>query len=485
MESNKKRTEQDDLTPEADILPSLEARNLRFRSSRCGVQFGWWIAITAALVAIAILLTFTLTFSTAKKKYTTLLEDSTPKLVSTDSGALELDPEDLKTLESVWRSYSLYADAMDSEAMLEAAFKAYVEASGDRYAVFYTEEEYRAISEANSGQYVGIGVSFAQKTLNFEDEKYLVFSVSSVVNNSPAEVAGICVGDCIFAIVEESGAQKTLTELGYDAAVAAIKGEAGTTVDLIILRPNGDSYDTVPVTCTRAQVESISAKGWIVDSDPPVAVIRISSFDLNTPTQFCKAVDDCKAAGVTKFVFDVRENPGGDLRSVKAILSWFLQEGDLILQTTDKSGNVSHERCVAVTYTGEASGCSVSAQQIGQYHDLDFVVLCDEKTASAAEVFTATLRDFGLSREIVGQKTYGKGIMQSIFELTFKEIKGYIKLTTHSYVTQCGESYHEKGIEPSICAMRTAGTEKLPVDSMTWEQDIQLQTAVYLITVEE
>ena len=75
--------------------------------------------------------------------------------------------------------------------------------------------------------------------------------------------------------------------------------------------------------------------------------------------------------------------------------------------------------------------------------------------------------------------------MQSVFELTFKEIKGYIKLTTHSYVTQCGESYHEKGIEPSICAMRTAGTEKLPVDSMTWEQDIQLQTAVYLITVEE
>lgn len=212
-------------------------------------------------------------------------------------------------------------------------------------------------------------------------------------------------------------------------------------------------------------------------------MVRISSFDLNTPTQFRKVVDNCKEAGAKKFVFDVRANPGGDLRSVRAILSYFLQEGDLILQAIDKNGKVSQEtNCVPVIYTGEASGCSVLQQQIGQYRDLDFAILCDENSASAAEVFTATLRDFELPRIIVGQKTFGKGIMQSIFELPFKGMKAYIKLTTHSYVTQCGESYHEKGIEPSVFSERSAGTENLSVDSLTWEQDIQLQTAVSKLT---
>lgn len=261
MESNEKRKEQDDLTPEADILPSLEESQRRLKNGRYGFQFGWWVAITAVLVAIAILLTFTLTIGFSKKKYTSLLEDSLPQLVSSDANDIEQDAENLKTLENVWRSFSLYADSMDAQTMLEAAFKAYVEASGDRYAVFYTEEEYRAMSEANSGQYVGIGVTFLQKNLYFGDEKHLVFSVTAITQDSPAATAGICVGDCIFAVTDENGVQKTITELGYDAAIAAIKGEVGTTVDLVIQRPNGDSYAPVFVTCTRAQVEKFPQKG--------------------------------------------------------------------------------------------------------------------------------------------------------------------------------------------------------------------------------
>lgn len=475
--------ERDDCLSETDASSPLGERQQKSENGRYGSRFGWWVTITSILVAVAILLTFALTLTYSKKKYTALLEGLPPNLVSTDSGTLEQDAENLKTLESVWRSYSLYADSMDPEAMLEAAFKAYVAASGDRYAVFYTEAEYRAISEANSGQYVGIGVSFCEKTLTIEGDEYLVFSVVSIAEDSPAAYAGICVGDCIFAIVDENGAQKTISELGYDAAIAAIRGEKGTTVDLVIRRPN---EEIVTITCMRDQVDNISAKGWILESDPTVAVVRISSFDLNTPTQFCKAVDTCKAEGATKFVFDLRGNLGGDLRSVKAILSCFLKEGDLILQAIDQSGNVSQEtKCAPVIYVGEASGCNVLPQQIGQYRDLDFVVLCDEKTASAAEVFTATLRDFELSRAIVGQKTFGKGIMQSIFELPFKGIKAYIKLTTHSYVTQCGKSYHEKGIEPTVSVKRSEGTENLAVDSLTWEQDIQLQTAVLQLTVVE
>lgn len=464
----------------------LGNRPSRFGNGGKGFRLGWWIAITAVLVAVAILLTFTLTFASSKKKYTKLLDELKP--VSVDDSDIGRDAENLKTLESILRTFSFYADTMDAETMLQSAFKAYVAASGDRYAVFYTEAEYLAMSQANSGQYVGIGVSIRGKTLTKDGDEYLVFSVVSVLKDSPAANAGICVGDCIFAIVDENGIQKTITELGSEVAISKIKGEVGTTVDLVILRPNGDSYDPLnePVTCTRAPVETISAEGWILDSDPSVAVVRISSFDLNTPTQFQNAVDSCLESGATKFVFDVRGNLGGDLRSVRAILSNFLQEGDLILKAIDKDGNVSQQtKCEAVIYTGTASGCSVSQEQIGRYRNLDFVVLCNEKTASAAEVFTATLRDFELSRLTVGQKTFGKGIMQTIFEIPFNGIKGYVKLTTHSYVTQCGESYHEKGIEPDVSVKRSEGTENIAVESLIWEQDIQLQTAVLKLTAVE
>ena len=491
MEPNEKQNEPNppmsqkgDLS--ADTVPET-GRNAKLSppiSERKASLWGYWFFITAVLIAIAVTLTFTLTAASLRKQYAKALDEL--QIRPAEGSTAMQDAENFKILESVLQSHSFYADTMDPETMLRTAFKAYVAASGDRYAVFYNEEEYRAMNEATSGQYVGIGVSFQVDNLTIEDENYTVFRVLSVQKDSSAAKVGIYAGDSIFAVKTENGQFPTIESLGYDAAVAAIRGDVNTSVELAILRPSGSSYETFYKTCVRERIESISAEGWILQSDPTVGVIRVSEFDLNTPVQFCRAVDECRAAGAEKFVFDLRDNPGGDLRSVRAILSNFLREGDLILKAIDKDGNVSQEtRCGTISYMGDDAGCSVSKAQIGQYRDLDFVVLCNENTASAAEVFTATLRDFGLSRSTVGKTTFGKGIMQTIFEIPFKGIKGYIKLTTHAYVTECGESYHGVGISPDVEVERLLGTETLPIDGLTWEQDIQLQTAVAKLTAVE
>ena len=158
-----------------------------------------------------------------------------------------------------------------------------------------------------------------------------------------------------------------------------------------------------------------------------------------------------QADGVEHFVFDVRNNPGGDLQSIKAVLTYFLERDDLILSAIDNQGNVAASYVAeTMDLIGEYAKCNVSEEEIGMFADLDMVVLCNENTASAAEVFTASLRDHK-NVTIVGKTTYGKGIMQQFFNLsamTYGAYDGYVKMTTYAYVTECGETYHDIGIAP-------------------------------------
>lgn len=131
---------------------------------------------------------------------------------------------------------------------------------------------------------------------------------------------------------------------------------------------------------------------------------------------------------------------------------------------------------------GNAEPCSVREEEIGMYRDLPFVILCDKGTASAAEVFTAALRDYGLPRKIIGETTFGKGILQTTYPIRHGNLRGYLKLTTHTYVTKCGETYHGTGITPSSEVPRKEGTEDVPLDELPEADDNQLLTAIrYLI----
>ena len=292
--------------------------------------------------------------------------------------------------------------------------------------------------------------------------------------------AGIAVGDYIYA-VERDGVFETINAIGYDQALAAVRGEEGTTVGLKVLREEEGAFSYLDFSVTRRQFETLSVRYKLFQDNAEIGIVSISGFDLTTPHQFKEAVNALLAQGVKHFVFDVRNNPGGDLQSIKAVLSYFLQEGDMVLSAIDRDGNVAATYTVEETsLTGDYAGCSVAREEIGMYADLDMVVLCNENTASAAEVFAATMRDYGLA-EIVGMTTFGKGIMQTTRPIRFNdELVGYIKLTTYAYVTKCGESYHDVGIAPDVGVDLSEEAKKYPLSLLPQSMDQQLQTAVTL-----
>ena len=231
----------------------------------------------------------------------------------------------------------------------------------------------------------------------------------------------------------------------------------------------------------RARVQTVSVMGRVMTGHEKIGVVRILQFDLSTPTQFTAEMETLLAKGCTQFVFDLRNNPGGDLRSVSAILSYFLNKNDLIVSTVTKNGTESKSYVKAVTYNGDSAGCSVSESDIGKYRSLSAAVLINEHSASAAELFTAVLRDYQLTTT-VGKTTFGKGILQNIYSLAPYGYSGGIKLTTGYYNPPCGVNYHDVGITPDVVAeQRPESAGKNPA-LLSDEEDDQLLAAAEVLS---
>ena len=431
------------------------------------------------LLATAILLTYTLTASLLRRSYTEQLLAQQAVIEQINSASSEA-ANNLQLLEAVIEAYSYYADTLDEEAMLEAAFKAYVEASGDLYAQYYTEEEYQELIQSNNAELFGIGVEVISETFTVNDREYKGFRINRIYDGSSALEVDVRVGDLIYAI-QTDGVLKTVSELGYTAAKNAIRGEENTKVTVGICRQEDGSDTFFEAELTRRKFETRSVAYDYLEGNREVGIVRISSFDLKTPAQFKQTVNELLADGVKYFVFDVRDNPGGDLRSIKAVMSYFLQKGDLVLESINRKGEVAASYVAeAVSYEGDYADCSVAESEIGMYRELNMVVLCNENTASAAEVFTATMQDYGLA-PVVGMQTYGKGVMQSTRKIPFGNIVGYIKLTTYAYRTKRGVSYHGEGITPDQTAELSEEAKKYSAQILPQELDNQLKTAVQLM----
>ena len=359
----------------------------------------------------------------------------------------------LKILAELLEQYSYYSNTFSKEQMLDEVLRAYTQATGDDYAAYYTEEEYAELSSDNAGAGVGIGVSVVQEPLTVSGQEFLTFNIITIFKNAPAEGSGLLVGDRIYA-VEVNGEYKSIAQIGgYTPALNAIRGEVGSTVKLLAFRADGNGgYTTVEVSVVRNTYTKDSVSYRVSETDASVGIVYIAEFDLLTPSQFKEAVKALQEQGVEHFIFDVRNNPGGDLQSIRAVLSYLLNDGDLILTAIDNKGNrVSPVYAGAATYSGDYASCSVAVGEVGMFADLDMVVLCNGSTASAAEVFTASLRDHK-NVTIIGETTFGKGIMQryySLAMLTGGAFDGYVKMTTHAYVTECGVTYHDIGIAPT------------------------------------
>ena len=396
------------------------------------------------------------------------------------SDELVINDSTLSLVDQLIRDYAY--DGVDQEAMMDAVIKAYVAATGDIYAEYYTKEEFDALTQESQGKMEGIGVS----VINGSYEGMTAIKLIMVYPGSPAEAAGLKPGDLIVALKYQDELQSVDALGGYTMAVNHLRGAAGTKAEFLVMRPSGSGYEQIEFAITRAAFEAVSVTGKVSKTDHEVGIVTIIQFDLPTPEQFEATVDDLIAKGCTRFVFDVRNNPGGDLESIKAIQSYFLSEGDLLVSTKDKHGNEKKEYVKAVRHTSPAySVCDVTEDEIGKYGDLTFCVLTNGNTASAAELFTATMRDYKLGT-IVGETTYGKGCMQSIYDLSrtgpyykLYGVEGGLKLTTQMYFPACGESYHDIGIAPHVEVKLPAEVmEQYTMYDLPEELDTQLQAAL-------
>lgn len=328
-------------------------------------------------------------------------------------------------------------DLEDKNAVTDALIASYVNTVGDPYAIYRVSDEYSEYSDDINGSFGGIGVvveySYREETI----------MISSVNIGSPAEMSGLRPGDYIVA-VDGVGVE----EIGYLNAVYHIRGDIGTNVTVTVLR----GTERLDFVCKRALVEEISVKHEMVGE---YGYILVNGFKANTYSQFVDAIDAVTAAGAKGIVFDMRNNPGGLVSSVCDVISYLIPNGHTIISydlkddgndVTLKSQNSHHPKT------------QVSGDHIV---DLPFVVICNEYTASSAEIFTSAIRDYRndrlVSATIVGTTTYKKGIMQSTF--TYPDDSA-LTFTIAYYNPPSGENYHGIGITPDVYVENTA-TEDL------------------------
>ena len=433
------------------------------------ISLSAFLVSCVALVLAAVMTTYTCCNLAYQKK----LADA--QLSQTVTGAQRYYPFEL--FDAILDAYS-FAE-LDDEEMLAAALRAYVDATGDPYAAYYTAEEYAALMDTTAGKSEGIGINIINTTVSVSGAEYKVFRVINVIKDSPAAESGVKLGDMIWAVgIGES--LESLNYLGYDVALKKLQGAAGTQAEFTVLRPKDDGYEQIPFSIARRAVTTTSVYSHRSTVDPLVGIVKIVQFDLTAPSQFSQAVDDLLAAGCERFVFDVRYNPGGDLASIEAVLSYFLSEGDVLIRIKTKSGAEEVSTVQPTSYTGNYAACNVTRSDIGKYAGLDATVLCNGSTASAAELFVATFRDYGMA-QIVGETTFGKGSMQSIMSLDRYGYSGALKLTTAMYFSAKDETgYDGVGIEPDHKASLSEAAKNKNVYEISDEEDDQLMAAISL-----
>ncbi|MBQ7002614.1 MAG: S41 family peptidase [Oscillospiraceae bacterium] len=314
--------------------------------------------------------------------------------------------ERLEALDTFIRE-NYYTD-LDEDALMNGMLKGYVAGLEDPYSVYLTAQEYSALLERESGQMVGIGVTVTQS-----EEGYI--HVIEVQKNSPAEEAGVKVDDLITAV---DGAD--VLETGYLESVDRVRGEEGTKVRLTVLRDGKE----LNLTSERRTFDTVTVESKLLDNH--IGYIRITAFRENTPDQFSEAMEQLIANGADALVFDVRNNGGGLLNALESMLDPLLPEG--VIATANYSDGESR----TAVYS--------DASEL----DLPMAVLVNEGSASAAELFAASLRDFDKA-ELVGKTTFGKGVMQVTHPM---EDGGGLTLTIATYQTTRSECYHGVGLIP-------------------------------------
>ena len=351
-------------------------------------------------------------------------------------GNIEKNGDDYKTLNAKLQIVKdflnkNYIGELDTDKMVEGAIKGYVEGVGDDYTEYLSKDDYEELLVNVTGDFVGIGVYIYK-----DKENNLI--VLAPMENSPAEEAGIEAGDIILSIDGEN-----CNEMDINVASSKIKGEAGSTVELEIQR----GTETLKKTVTRNNVEIQDSTSKVLDDN--IGYIALSSFNADCSKKIAEYMADFQSKGIKSVILDLRNNTGGIVDEAVNISEMFVEKGDVVLHTYNKTEKET-----------------VVKSKSGKYTDIKLMVLVNGYSASASEIVTAALKD-NKTATIIGTKTYGKGVMQEIQPL----FDGAIKITIEEFKTPNGDTINKKGITPDIVVEDDAETT----------EDEQLQKAIEIL----
>ncbi len=307
----------------------------------------------------------------------------------------------------------------------------------DPYSVYMNEEDFKAFTETTTGTYGGVG-------LHLWVDKDGFITVVSPMEGAPAAKAGIIAGDIIYKVDD-----LLVTGENYDEAVNHMRGEPNTKVSVTIKRKNVN--DPLVFELTREMIKVKTVKTEVFNDN--VGYLKFTAFEEDSAKEFISKMNELKAQGIKGLIVDLRQNGGGSLYECKEIADALLGK-QTIVYTQNRKGEKEYY------YSDD--------RKLG----LPIVVLVDGGSASASEILTGAIKDTK-SGTIVGEKTFGKGIVQSVIELKDKTA---IKLTTSQYFTPNGINIHGKGIVPDVVVKAgeaTPGSDKIdPV------KDPQLKKAI-------
>ena len=362
------------------------------------------LVVSIILIIFAILITFQVTYMSLNSKYSQKLNDV---MISQNIYSK------LAEIENYYEN--LYIGELDEDLITDNVMRGYIYGTGDKHGTYLNSEQLKEYMSDIDGTGVGIGIMVTY------DIDRAALEVITVMPDSPSLAAGLEIGDHITSIDGVS-----VYDSGYYGAVANVKGEEGTSVTLSVYRMVDGEYTEMDFEITRANITYVSVMSHMYE-DGITGIVKILSFDLNTPEQFIAAAEDLISQGAERFVFDVRNNSGGELRSIHAILDYLVPEGPTI-RIIDKEGN--------------EETMNSDAKQL----DMPMVVLINSRTASAAELFAAALRDYDKA-DLVGVTTYGKGTMQSVIPLADNSA---IVISYRMYAPPFSENYDGVGIIPDL-----------------------------------
>jgi len=362
------------------------------------------LVLSIIVIIIAVLITFQVTYMSLNSKYSQKLSEI---MVSQNIY------NKLAEIENYYEN--LYIGDLDEDKITDNVMRGYIYGTGDKHGTYLNSEQLKQYMSDIDGTGVGIGIMVTY------DSDRAALEIITVMPDSPALAAGLLVGDYITAV---DGTD--ISEIGYYGAISNVKGEEGTMVSLTVFRMVDGEYTDVEIKIKRANISYISIMSHMYE-DGITGVVKLLSFDLNTPEQFISAVEELMEQGAERFVFDVRNNSGGELRSIHAILDYLVPEGPTI-RIIDKEGNEE-------TMNSDADDL-----------DMPMVVLINERTASAAELFSAALRDYEKA-DLIGTTTYGKGTMQSVIPLADNTA---IVISYRMYAPPFSENYDGVGLIPDM-----------------------------------